>query len=197
MAMGREIFFLFQSSPRHTDPPCKRVLLVGRRRQATCDCDEERTECSAMLWSGVTTSPGRKSSTMPCLSRWAVSPASRTPEAGWLTRTMAFHGVQTDRWQGRRPCQRRHDRLYDERCQAGRCMAQSRRRERRDVDRRPAWGAPRGRRADVSRLSSRSRWQQTMRALSHACCLNYRRSNLRRAVRSGRSSRAKELGSAQ
>jgi len=74
---------------------------------------------------------------------------------------------------------------------------QSRRRERRDVDRRPAWGAPRGRRADVSRLSSRSRWQQTMRALSHACCLNYRRSNLRRAVRSGRSSRAKELGSAQ
>ena len=43
----------------------------------------------------------------------------------------------------------------------------------------------------LSRLSSRSRWQQTVRASSHAGCLNYRGSNLRRAALSGRSSRAR------
>ena len=50
----------------------------------------------------------------------------------------------------------------------GRRMAQSRRREWRHVDRGPARRAPRGRRPDVSRLSSRSRRQQAVRALSHA-----------------------------
>ncbi len=35
-------------------------------------------------------------------------------------------------------------------------------------DRGPAWDPPRGRRADVSRLSSRSRWPQTVRASPYA-----------------------------
>jgi hypothetical protein len=71
-------------------------------------------------------------------------------------------------------------------------MAQSRAREWRHDDRGPAWRAPRGLERDVPRLSSRSRWQQTVRASSHAGCLNYRRSNLSRTVLSGRSSRARE-----
>src|ERR1700724_2949923 len=81
----REIFLLFQSSPRHTgSPACKTCTACG-----ACDPDEERTECSAMLWSGVTTWPGRRNSTMPFLSRWAVSPGFRTLGAGWPTRPMA------------------------------------------------------------------------------------------------------------
>jgi hypothetical protein len=41
--------------------------------------------CSAMSWSGVTgvtTSPGRRNYTTLCLSRWAVSPALKTPKGG-------------------------------------------------------------------------------------------------------------------
>ena len=46
--------------------------------------------------------------------------------------------------------------------------AQSWGREWRHIDRGPARGPPRGRRPDVSRLSARSRRQQTMHALSQA-----------------------------
>jgi len=54
---------------------------------------------------------------------------------------------------------------------------------------------PRGYRRVISRLSSRSRRQRTVRDLSPR--VTYRRSKLRGAVLSGRSSRAKELGSAR
>jgi|SRR5215831_9407625 len=50
----------------------------------------------------------------------------------------------------------------------GRRMAQSRGREWRHDDRGSAWRAPRGRRSDVSRLSPRSRRQETVCTLSQA-----------------------------
>src|SRR5438477_8655091 len=74
--------------------------------------------------------------------------------------------------------------------QAG--LAQSRCREWRQNDRGPARRAPRGGRRDVSRLSARSRRQQTVRALSQAGLSN-RRSRLRRAAPSGRPSSADEF----
>src|ERR1700719_4547801 len=78
---GRDFSLLPILAPSYLPPPANRVLLVGRGAGA-CGADEERTGCSAISWSGVTTSPGRRNSTMRCLSRWALSPASRTPGAG-------------------------------------------------------------------------------------------------------------------
>ena len=63
---------------------------------------------------------------------------------GLFAQWRAFHGVQADRRQAGRACQRRHDRLFDRRCETGGSMAQSRRREWRHVDRGPARGAPNG-----------------------------------------------------
>jgi len=127
-----------------------------------------------------------RNSTMLCLSQWALSRVSRSQVAGYFTRTMA--GVSPI--DGKPP---RHDRLHNGWPCTGRRMAQSRRREWRYLDRGPAWRAPGSRRRDISRLSSRSRWQQIVRPLSQASCLSIRRSKLRRAALFGRSSRAKEL----
>ena len=52
----------------------------------------------------------------------------------------------------------------------------------------PPGRAPRSRRPDVSRLSSRSRRQQAGRGLPYAGCLNYRKAKPRRAALSGRPS---------
>jgi hypothetical protein len=84
-----------------------------------------------------------------------------------------FMVSQADRRQAGLRCQWRDDRIHDERCQTGRRLAQSRRRERRHVDRRPTGRAPGRHRSDLSRIPSRSGWQQAVRASSHAGCVKY------------------------
>src|SRR5215831_16988740 len=50
---------------------------------------KENSICSATSGSGATISTDQRNSTMPSLRQWARNPALWTPEAVWLTRTMA------------------------------------------------------------------------------------------------------------
>ena len=132
-----------------------------------------------------------RNSTMLCLSQWALAGCrGRKWPATLHAQWRAFpHRCQAAGYS----YPWRHDRLHNGWPCTGRRMAQSRRREWRYLDRGPAWCAPGSRRRDISRLSSRSRWQPIVRPLSQASCLSIRRSKLRRAALFGRSSRAKEL----
>jgi len=68
---GRDFSLFPMIAPSHWPRPVNCILLAGRRRGHAWFCTRRERKRSAISWSGVTTSPGRRSSTMLCLSQWA------------------------------------------------------------------------------------------------------------------------------